>query len=184
MNLNVGTMVVGTSNQTNNSVIEKYCYNDDPNICVTDGGLYQWDEMMQYSTTGGVQGICPAGWHLPTDTEWVTLEETLGMCSGTTTGSGCSDAAGWRGMDQGDQLKTAADCFGGVNCGTSGFQALLAGYRNTNISFSNRGTHAHFWSTTESGSLVWVRDLLSGEARISRSIGSKANGFSVRCVKD
>ena len=39
------------SNQTNNGVIEKYCYNNDPNICAAEGGIYQWNEMMQYSTT-------------------------------------------------------------------------------------------------------------------------------------
>ena len=51
-NLDVGTMVPGISNQTNNSVIEKYCYNDNETNCQLFGGLYQWDEAMQYVTTG------------------------------------------------------------------------------------------------------------------------------------
>ncbi len=108
-------------------MIEKYCYNNDTNICATDGGLYQWNEMMQYSTSGGVQGICPTGWHLPTDSEWKTLEMALGMTQVQ------ADLTGWRGTDQGTQLKSG---------GTSGFQALLAGFRNTLGSFLNRGTLA------------------------------------------
>ena len=46
-NLNVGIMINGTQNQTNNSIKEKYCYNNEPDSCTKYGGLYQWDEMMQ-----------------------------------------------------------------------------------------------------------------------------------------
>ena len=76
-NLNVGTRISGSSNQTNNSIIEKYCYDDLEANCNTYGGLYQWDEAMQYSATEGVKGICPTGWHLPTDAEWTTLADFL-----------------------------------------------------------------------------------------------------------
>jgi hypothetical protein len=68
-NLNIGTVIPGANNMTNNSIIEKYCYNNSTANCTTYGGLYQWNEMMQYSITPGVQGICPASWHLPTDSE-------------------------------------------------------------------------------------------------------------------
>jgi len=63
-NLDVGTRIDGSLNQTNNSptnIIEKYCYGDDPNNCTTYGGLYQWGEAMQYATTEGARGICPEG---------------------------------------------------------------------------------------------------------------------------
>jgi uncharacterized protein (TIGR02145 family) len=79
-NLNVGTMVPGTlggtnaTNQTNNSILEKYCYENNPAYCTTYGGLYQWDEAMQYVTTEGAQGICPAGSHIPSDNDWKILE--------------------------------------------------------------------------------------------------------------
>src|SRR5680860_564302 len=84
-NLNVGTMVPGTlggsntTNQTNNSIIEKYCYQNNPANCTTYGGLYQWNEAMQYVTTEGAQGICPAGSHIPSDNDWKILEMQLGM---------------------------------------------------------------------------------------------------------
>jgi uncharacterized protein (TIGR02145 family) len=73
-NLNVGMMIPEAKDQSNNGIIEKYCYNNEPDSCAKYGGLYRWDEMMQYTTQQGTQGICPPGWHLPTDEEWKVLE--------------------------------------------------------------------------------------------------------------
>ena len=96
-NLNVGTPIGSFESdgttlnpQTDNATIEKYCYGYSTHgdagqlatgeaNCDTYGGLYQWDEMMQYETQEGTQGICPAGWHIPSDDEWKTLEMHLGM---------------------------------------------------------------------------------------------------------
>ncbi len=89
-NLNVGTRVSGSSNMSNNGTIEKYCYDNSESNCNTYGGLYQWDEMMAYSTTQGTKGICPSGWHLPRDSEWYTLENYLAtrksFCTSTRIG--------------------------------------------------------------------------------------------------
>ncbi|OIO07020.1 hypothetical protein COX68_03355 [Candidatus Falkowbacteria bacterium CG_4_10_14_0_2_um_filter_41_15] len=60
-NLNIGTRIDGTSDQIDNSILEKYCFDDSEVNCTTDGGLYQWDEAMQYSVTEEAQGICPPG---------------------------------------------------------------------------------------------------------------------------
>ena len=70
-------MIQGNQNAANNGVIEKYCYNDDPNNCNTYGGLYQWNEAMQYVTTQGAQGICPSGWHIPTYAKLQTLKTAV-----------------------------------------------------------------------------------------------------------
>ena len=174
-NLNVGTMVTVTTEMTNNTVIEKYCYNNDQNICATDGGLYQWDEMMQYSTTQGVQGICPTGWHVPTDSEWTTLEMALGMTQVQ------ADLSSWRGTDQATQLELG---------GTSGFQALLAGFRQPGVAarpdawFRFRGAGAMFWTSEEDELQAWFRRLLSSHEGVLRGKILKAYGYSVRCVKD
>ena len=72
-NMNIGTKVLGNTDQTNNSVIEKYCYNDDEANCTAYGGLYQWNEAMQYVVTDGAKGICPTGWHVARKTEWDAL---------------------------------------------------------------------------------------------------------------
>ncbi len=65
-NLNYGDQIDGMYNQTNNSIIEKYCYNDLESNCDSLGGLYQWNELMEYTTEEGTQGICPDGWHVAT----------------------------------------------------------------------------------------------------------------------
>ena len=77
-NLNVGVMIDSAANPSSNGVIEKYCYRNDTTNCVKYGGLYQWDEAMAYSTTSGVQGICPSGWHIPTEGECAFLATTVG----------------------------------------------------------------------------------------------------------
>ncbi|MCH8317979.1 MAG: hypothetical protein IIA88_05705, partial [Bacteroidetes bacterium] len=121
-NLNVGTQIPPAGDQTNNGIIEKYCHGgvnvtNTEGDCSTWGGLYQWAEAMQYTIIEGVQGICPVGWHIPTDWELKELEKALGMASADANNSG-----GFRGTDQGTQLKTG---------GSSGFEALLAGYHYT-----------------------------------------------------
>ncbi|MEI6899229.1 MAG: FISUMP domain-containing protein, partial [Bacteroidota bacterium] len=72
-NLNSGITNSGMTNQRDNCIPEKYCLNDIPANCNLLGGLYQWDEMMQYDDTPAKQGICPPGWHVPTEAEWNTL---------------------------------------------------------------------------------------------------------------
>lgn len=178
-NLNVGTMVPGilgglgnTTNQTDNSVIEKYCYQNDPANCETYGGLYQWNEAMQYVTTEGAQGICPVGGHIPTNAEWKTLEIYLGMTQVQ------ADAYGWRGTDQGTQLKPG---------GTSGLDMPLAGGRYPDNSFLSLGTYGSLWSSSESGPSdphASDRYLSSGYASVFQGDGEKLSGFSIRCLKD
>jgi len=132
-NLNLGTMISGTGNQTNNGTIEKYCYNNSTDNCDVYGGLYQWGEMMQYVTTPGVEGICPptGGWHLPTDAEYCTLTQFIDPTVNCST-------TGWSGTDAGIKMKSTTGWYGGGNgTNTSGFTALPGGARNTNGSFTS-----------------------------------------------
>ena len=170
VNLNVGTMVTGATSQTNNggtNIVEKYCYNDLESNCTTYGALYQWDEAMQYTTTNGAQGICPAGSHIPTDNEWKILEIQLGMTQAQ------ADVTGWRGTNQGTQLKSG---------GTSGLSMPLAGFRSTGGPFDYLSSGAILWSSSESSTSAWGRDLDSGAATVFRYANGKAYGLSVRCL--
>jgi uncharacterized protein (TIGR02145 family)/uncharacterized repeat protein (TIGR02543 family)/prepilin-type N-terminal cleavage/methylation domain-containing protein len=172
-NLNVGTMVTGITTQTDNSSIEKYCYLDNESNCNTYGGLYQWNEMMGYSTSPGVQGICPTDWHIPTDTEYKTLVE------GQAT-TGCESSTGWQCSPAGSRLSNLT-----LNhTNNSDFTALLAGYRRADGSFSHLSANATLWSSLQSGTSAWTRDLNSGYATVYRGTSGKAYGFSVRCLKD
>ncbi len=171
-NINIGTKIYGKGNQSNNDTIEKYCYRDLEDKCNTFGGLYQWNEMMQYNTdtTQVVRGICPADWHLPTDAEWCILEQEVD----STINCGSSL---WRGDDGGTKLKQGGD---------SGFEALLAGHRNTSGSFSS-GSNTNFWSSSSSSeneATAWGRTLSKRKTTVLGTTYSKGYAYSVRCIKD
>ena len=173
-NLNIGTKINGSQNQTNNQVIEKYCYNDLESNCDIYGGLYQWDEAMQYVTTAGVQGICPAGWHLPTDAEWTIL----------TTFLGGESVAGGKMKEIGTTHWLSPNT-GATN--SSAFTALPGGYREWSGGFQTITYYAKFWSSSESSSFyAWYRYLDYYYAVAHRWDGyfDKTSGFSGRCVKD
>ena len=68
-NLNIGNSITSDNKPSDDGVIEKYCYDDDDSNCSTYGGLYLWNEAMQYSNEEGSQGICPSGWHIPRETD-------------------------------------------------------------------------------------------------------------------
>jgi len=173
-NLNVGTRINGISNQTNNGTIEKYCYDNLETNCNIYGGLYQWDEMMGYITTPGVQGICPptGGWHLPTDAEWTTL----------TTFLGGESVAG------GKMKETGTTHWNSPNTGatnSSGFTGLPGGYRSLNGTFLSIGDNGYFWCSSEfSTTDVWHRILVYNITGLIRATNTKGYGFSVRCVRD
>ncbi|MEI6750760.1 MAG: FISUMP domain-containing protein [Bacteroidota bacterium] len=171
-NLNVGTKIAGTVTQTNNNVLEKYCYDNLDANCGIYGGLYQWDEAMQYSSTPGGQGICPTGWHLPTDEEWTTLISYLGGI----------DVAG------GKLKETGSAHWNDPNAGadnSSGFTALPGGARGTGGSFADLSDYGGWWSSSWSdASNAWHRGMISSLAGVLRYNYNKPIGFSARCLKD
>jgi len=182
-NLNVGTRINGVDEQTNNSIIEKYCYNDDTDNCDEYGGLYQWNEMMQYTTAQGAQGICPDCWHIPTDDEWKILEGTVD--SQYPVGDPEWDGTGWRGFDAGYNLKSENGWnYGGNGSDAFGFSALPGGYRDYYGYFRYEKEGAFFWPSTESGASAWYRDLNFSGGGVGRSNDYRVYGLSVRCVKD
>lgn len=165
-NLDIGTMVQGTQAQTNNGLIEKYCYDDDPANCTTYGGLYLWNETMQYSATPGVQGICPDGWHIPIFSEFETLMATVG-----------NNSKPLKAIGQGTH--------GGVGTNTSGFSTLLAGLRLNGGSFVNLGTHAWFWSSTEYDlANAFYLIIMGNTSYVNLTFYTKEYGFCIRCIRD
>jgi uncharacterized protein (TIGR02145 family) len=177
--LNFGTRIDGASNQTNNGIIEKYCYNDDESYCDQYGGLYQWDELMNYTSSSntnpsGRQGICPAGWHLPSDSEWGFLASYLG---------GAAVAGGL--MKEGGLVHWQSPNTGATNY--SGFTGLPAGIMAGGGVFTSIQTHASFWSTYESGAVPansYVRLLIYNSTVATSGTITKTTGRSGRCLKD
>jgi uncharacterized protein (TIGR02145 family) len=176
-NMRVGTHIDGPVDATDNGTIEKYCYNDNSANCTTahpnepDGGLYTWDEAMQYSTTPGAQGICPAGWHIPTDTELYTMENYLDNTVNDPS------AIYWRGTDIGTKLKPN---------GPSGLEWNSAGYLDTRDgSFEFRDTYGFIWTSSEYNSTNgWRRTVAETRSDSYRDGGGKVFAISVRCLKN
>jgi uncharacterized protein (TIGR02145 family) len=171
-------MIDSMSNQSNNSIIEKYCYRNDPANCTIYGGFYQWAEAVQYKNgatnttspnpafTGNVQGICPSGWHIPTYAEFTTLSNAVG-----------GDANKLKREDQGAGL--------GIGTNTSGFSALLSGYRKYDSTFHDLGNNPGFWSTSEfSATTADDMGLYFSDSYIRDYKDIKADGFGVRCIKN
>lgn len=185
-NINIGVKIDGLNSMTNNGLIEKYCYANDELYCDQYGGLYQWAEMMQYTTATPNQGICMPGWHLPTDGEWKILEGTVD--TEFPVGDAIWDNTGYRGLDAAGNLKEQGTAnwvypnTGATN--SSGFAALPAASRNTDGSYPGLGIYGRFWTATESGTDGLRRNMESLRADISRSGGNKLFGMSVRCIKD
>lgn len=159
--------------QTSNS----WCHNNNPDNCDTYGRLYIWHAIMNGESSSnqipsGVQGICPDGWHVPSDAEWDLLVDFLG---GESTAGGKMKQPGtslW------DSPNTGAR-------NSSGYSALPSGTRSSSGIFDYLGRHGIFWSSTESfGNTAWDRRLKYHSSEMERAVSLKGNGFSVRCVKD
>ena len=154
------------------------------------GLLYNWSaatrNISSNSFPSGVQGICPTGWHLPSDAEWDTLTTYVGSQSNYT----CND-------NSGNIAKALADTTGwnssNYNCAVgntqsnnnrTGFSAVPAGYFRGS-SFLGAGANANFWSSTQNGSYnARCRVLNNASASVIRSSHLKDCGYLVRCVKN
>ncbi len=183
-NLNTGTKISSTAEQINNSIIEKYCYDNADANCNTYGGLYQWAEMVHYlngatnnttwvpAPTGNVIGICPTGWHLPADAEWTTLTSFLGG----------------EAIAGGKMKETSTTHWGPPNTGannSSGFTALPGGLTGTGGAFNYINYWGYFWSASVFNSNnSWTRSLYADGINVDRSYYYKSSGFSVHCIKN
>ena len=182
-NLNIGTMIPSTETATDNDTVQKYCYDNDPGNCDYYGGLYTWHEMMQYVEDESTQGICPTGWHLPSDAEFCAMENTV------DTASVACDVIGWRGSIGGLNLKAT---FGwnndGNGTGLYGFDALPHGFINTANQNMNYITgRSFFWTTTihsYAGHEAYGRRLDWNNNAEARTRSGFRFAFSVRCMKD
>lgn len=175
-NLNYGTSISPDKlSQTDNKIIERYCYSDNGSNCQMYGGLYQWNEMMNYSPSdsglvGTTQGICPAGWHIPTQKEWLTLINYLGGYgaaggklkeSGTyhwLSSAGATNESGFTGLP------------GGTRSGSGWIQMHVNGYWWSSTNYY--GDYSYYWSLN-----AYLSSVLNDNS-------SKNSAFSVRCVKN
>ena len=157
-----------------------YCYYADSAAMNTDyGKLYNW-----YAFTDP-RGLCPNGWHSPTDDEWKTLEGSLGMPASEVD----LVIGGPRGADAnvGGKMKTTTSDWISPNSGAnncSGFASRPAG--KLQAEFYGLGYFAQYWTATEySGSQAFNRTTYYANASVGYGdANSKRQGQSCRCVAD
>jgi large repetitive protein len=140
-----------------------------------EGLLYQWSAAMNSSTTERAQGVCPTGWHIPSDCEWMYLEHQLGMSVAEQQQSTIRSTG-----SVGSKLSTLT--ISGNN--SSGFTALFTGARNSNLPFGGRETTGFWWSSSRQFSSPYRRGVQSTSDGVSRGTIGAATGSSVRCLKD
>jgi len=152
----------GHSDVSNNGIVEKYAYENDTANLTVYGGLYDWNEMMNYSSVEGSQGICPDGWHIPTKDEFDALVEAVG---------GRNIA--------GKQLKYG---------GSSGFNFEMGGSRTLKGGFSTTAVDGGIWvsttNPTDSKRAYHFYFTADKDNIASHFAHFKVRGHSVRCLKN
>ena len=157
-NLKYGTEIPDNIVQRDNCIPEKYSRHVSP---VTRYDFYQWDELMQYDDTPALQGLCPPGWHVPTEADWNQLSIVY-------NGPGFA----------GSQL---------LSTGFSGFNAVVNGSRFQNASWNYTNFAIHLWSSTAWGPLkAWAHamNIEPDDHSVSTYPASRADAFVVRCMMD
>jgi uncharacterized protein (TIGR02145 family) len=176
-----------------------WCYYDnDAKNGTKYGKLYNW------YAVNDPRGLAPAGYHVPTDAEWTTLDNFLGDDAGkkmkSTSGWEswsedlvCTNCKNWNAEYR---KKTACHvckdtrvhgtkAHSGNGTNSSGFSGLPGGYRYSGGTFSDQGYFGYWWSASENDTdYAYYRNLLLYGGNLYRYNGLKEGGFSVRCLRD
>ncbi|MDB4694351.1 fibrobacter succinogenes major paralogous domain-containing protein [Flavobacteriales bacterium] len=151
-------------------------FNNDASNLADYGRLYNW------YAVDDARGLCLSGWHVPTDEEFMTLEMALGMSEVE------AESTGWRGTDQGSQMKTDYGWLDWLNAGngtnSSGFSGLPGGFRRNDGNFYDNGSGGIWWSSSPDGANSWFRHMFHVHENVFRGTDNLRTGFSVRCIKD
>lgn len=194
-NLRVTKYASGTSiplgSSTSTSDPYRYYPDDDAGNVSTYGYLYNWLAVMNGSVSSasnpsGVQGVCPDGWHLPSDTEWIQLTDYVSsqsayLCNATSTyiAKALASQTGWNNSTDTCEVGNMPS-----NNNTTGFGTVPAGLLYYGI--DNRfGDIAYLWSATQnSETTAYYRYLNYTSATVVRSSNNMYYGCSVRCLRD
>lgn len=166
------------------------CPDNNENYVEDYGYLYNWSTVMHGETSSddnpsGVQGICPAGWHVPSDAEWAELTtymsgESMYWAGGNPEHLAKALAATWGWSNNSNPDAPGNDL---TTNNASGFSAIPAGlFRDSDENtFGNR---AYFWSSTMGGALAFYRSLYEGDPNVLSARYGRDFCFSVRCLRD
>ena len=164
---------------------DAYCFYSN-NVNSIYGGLYTYaaaiaDDWARDNANG--QGICPDGWHLPTNDEWLILEGNVDTQFTYEDFQEYNNFTGWRGTDVGIHLKNS-ETWNGDN--SSGFSALPGGVRDReNGGFYKETWGGEFWTATNKfEGHSYYRGMDSSYDNTAIAVKYNSSGFSVRCLKD
>jgi uncharacterized protein (TIGR02145 family)/uncharacterized repeat protein (TIGR02543 family) len=161
------------------TVGNSWCYDDNNANCNTYGRLYDWNTAMAGAVSSsanpsGVQGVCPAGWHLPSSAEWDDLVTAVGDNPGA--GTKLKSTSGWNNKDDGTS---------GNGTNDYGFSALPGGGRSSGGYFDYTGVYGFWWTATEySADKAYNRDMGYHRDGVYWGNNGKSDAWSVRCVAD
>ena len=191
-----GTSISQGSNYASHDVAGWY-YPQSSSSNTYRGLLYNWPAVMHGAASSsanpsGVQGICPTGWHVPSDAEWKQLEMAVGMSQSNADNTGYRGTIAAKLAGSGWKNSVVSNAPGNTNApghGSSGFNANGAGYfygfSSSPGNYSEANYNGLFWSTTEyCTNASWIRKLAYDNAGVDRSWTDTWNGCSVRCLKD
>lgn len=177
----IGTPPFCANASKDDNGLGRSCFDNDENACSESGALYTWEAAMDGDPFEGTQGLCPEGWHVPTDAEWVDLE--IGLLDDK------EDCEADRREDKGNEYQCASVGLALTwteNGGTTGFEGVSTGYRDVDqASFFDNKKYAKYWSSTGSKPNV-IRSIdtdslpLFGRNEFDDSLHS----FALRCIKD
>jgi len=155
-----------------------WCYGNSADSCAKYGRLYTWTGVMNIASSyqsarassvisSPHQGVCPTGWHVPSGSEWVTLETAVGA---STAGTALKSASGWYNDGNGTDRY--------------GFSALPGGYYYGS-GFYSVGYYGNWWTATEYGlanAYYWYMD--NFYTHVYTNDIDKMHGRSLRCLED
>ena len=155
-------------------------YSPDGDACDEFWSLNEYGRLYNWFAVDDTRGLCPSGWHVSSDDEWMTMEMVLGMSEAQVNESG------WRGTDQGAQLKSVYGWSdGGNGTNSSSFSGLPGGLRASNGMYNYAGGFGYWWSSQPGGSPACNRYVSYASDNVYRYYESNLSyGFSVRCIQD
>jgi len=156
-------------------------YSPDGDACNPVWSLNEYGRLYNWYAVDDERGLCPTGWQVPKDGEWMTLEMELGMTEAEV------NSVGWRGTDQGTRMKSSYGWFNNGNGNNlSSFSSLPGGYLMNSENFIEAGENGYWWSSSPNlnSSHSWYRALHHGNTTVRRSYALHVAGFSIRCLKD
>jgi uncharacterized protein (TIGR02145 family) len=143
-------------------------YSPDIDACDPAQSLNEYGRLYNWFAVDDARGLCPSGWHVPTDGEWTVMTDLLGGQS--IAGGPMKMDYGWHEVGNGNNL--------------SGFSGLPGGYRFPSAHYYYAGSLGFWWTSSAFGPDAWCRELNHGSYVVNRYYANLSQGYSVRCIKD